>query len=76
VRAEEAAEAGATLSAQLHSTEKRDMVAAESLEKISERMASVQSDLTEMQEAVRALREEVSTLGRRAGAWRRWGRSG
>ena len=53
-----------------------EMRAAESLGKITERMASVQSDLTEVQEALRGLREEVSSIGERAGTRRHWGRSG
>jgi chromosome segregation ATPase len=74
--ADRRAEAGAALSEQLKSSEMRDAAATETLEKISERMASVQGDLTEMQEAIRTLREEVGSIRGRAGARRRWGRSG
>ena len=55
-------------------SEMRDAAATDTLEKISERMASVQGDLTEMQEALRTLREEVSSIRGRANGRRRWGR--
>ena len=75
-RSEAIAEAGAALTERLESSEMREAAAAESLEKISERMASVQGDLAEVQGALRALREEVTSLRERAGARRRWGRLG
>ena len=75
-RAEDTVAAGASLSELLERSELRDAATTETLEKISERMASVQGDLTEMHEAIRTLREEVSTLRGRAGGRRRWGRSG
>lgn len=74
--AERAGRAGADLSQRLDGSETRVAAATESLARISARMASVQSDLTEVREAVRALREEVAGLRERAGARRRWGRSG
>ena len=75
-RAEDSVEAGASLSERLERSELRDAAAMETLEKISERMASVQGDLTEMQQAIGTLREEVSAIRGRAGGRRRWGRSG
>ncbi len=75
-RAERAERAGAALAQRLEGGETRTAAATESLEKINERMASVQSDLSNVNEAIRALREEVSGLRARAGARRRWGRSG
>ena len=74
--AERAAQAGAALSQRLDGSEMRAAAATESLEQISASMASVQSDLSEVHEAIRALREELSSLRGRAGARRRWGRSG
>lgn len=70
---ERATQAVAALSERLDGRETR---ATESMGKIDERMASVQTELAEVQEAIRALRVEVSSLGKRSPARRRWGRSG
>ena len=70
-RSRDAADA---LSELLRNSEMRDAAATESLEQITERMASVQNDLNEVHEAVHTLREEVSNFRKRPGAWRRWGR--
>lgn len=75
-RSEDAAEAGAALCRRLDGSEVRDGAASESLEKITQRVESVQSDVTELRDAMRALREEISGLRARTGARRRWGRSG
>ena len=75
-RSEDAAQAGAALSERLASSGIQDAAAKGSLEAITERISSVQSDLKNMHEAIRALQEEVSKLSQRPGAWRRWGRSG
>jgi uncharacterized coiled-coil protein SlyX len=71
--AERANQAGAALSRRLESTEMRST---EAMEKITETIASVQRDLSDIHDALRALREEVSSLRGSAGARRRWGRSG
>lgn len=75
-RSEDAAEAGAALSRRLDGCELRDAAASESLETVTASVESVQSDVTELRDAMQALREEVSALRGRAGARRRWGRSG
>jgi hypothetical protein len=71
--AEGVAQASAALSQRLESTEVRST---EAMERITETIASVQRDLSEVHEAIGALREEVISLRAVSGSRRRWGRSG
>ena len=74
--AERVAQAEAAMAERLGRSEIRDAAVMESLETITERMASLQTDLAEAQEAMKAVQEEVSSLRGRPGRRRRWGRSG
>jgi chromosome segregation ATPase len=74
--AERVAQAEAAMADRLGRSEVTDAAAMESLERITERIASLQTDLAEAQEAMKAVREEISTLRGRPVERRRWGRSG